>query len=132
MEFSFHNHSIELVKIEGKTWLEMLYERSDPSMLKPEIDVYWIQHGGGDPIEWIRKYPGRQPLLHLKDMIMTTTKEQHYAEIGQGNMNWKGILQAAEEVGVEYVFVEQDETYDRDPFESLDISYRFLKEMGLR
>ncbi len=131
MTFSYHNHSHELAKYDGKTWLETLYELASPAQLKAELDVYWIQHGGGDPVQWICRYAGRQPLMHLKDMAITPQREQRFAEIGQGNLNWKAILQAAQEAGVEYYIVEQDQCYDRDPFDSLALSYKFLKSMGL-
>ncbi|HID55345.1 TPA: sugar phosphate isomerase/epimerase [Candidatus Poribacteria bacterium] len=132
MDFSYHNHNHELAKYEGKTWLERLYEQADPRYLKAELDTYWIQAGGGDPAEWVRKCAGREPLLHLKDMIVTPDRQQRFAEIGEGNLNWPAILQAAKEGGVEWYLVEQDNCYERDPFESLAISYRNLREMGLR
>jgi len=131
MDFSYHNHNQELVRYGEKTWLEMLYEQGDPKHLKAEIDTYWIQAGGGDPAEWVRKCAGREPLLHLKDMCITPEREQRFAEIGEGNLNWPAIMEAAEEGGVEWHLVEQDRCYDRDPFESLAISYRNLKAMGL-
>ena len=131
MDFSYHNHSHELIRHGEKTWLEMLYDQADPKILKAQIDTYWIQHGGGDPTAWVDKCAGRVPLLHLKDMKITAEREQRFAEIGEGNLNWPAILNAAERGGVEYYIVEQDTCYDRDPFESLAISYRNLKEMGL-
>lgn len=131
MDFSYHNHNHELVKYGKKTWLEMLYEQADPKYLKAEIDVYWITAGGGDPAAWVAKYPGRQPLIHLKDMIVTPQREQRFAEIGEGNLNWAAILPAAEKAGVQWYMVEQDNCYGRDPFEALATSYRNLTEMGL-
>ena len=133
MDFSYHNHSHELARLgtTGKTWLELLYERADPAHLKAEIDTYWIQHGGGDPAFWIKNMAGRQPILHLKDMIVTPEREQRFAEIGQGNLNWNAILAEAASGGVEWYVVEQDQCYDRDPYESLALSYRYLSEKGL-
>ena len=61
---------------------------------------------------------------------MTPGREQRYAEIGEGNMNFEAILKAAAESGVEYLLVEQDDSYDRDPFESLAISFNNLRDMG--
>ncbi len=132
MTFSYHNHNHELALYDGKTWLERLYGSIDARYLKAEIDTYWIQAGGGDPAAWVRRYAGRQPLLHLKDMAVTPEREQRFAEIGEGNLNWPAIMEAAKEAGVEWYLVEQDQCYGRDPFESLAISYRNLRGMGLR
>jgi sugar phosphate isomerase/epimerase len=135
MDFSYHNHSHELAKHDGRTWLEVLYEQAKPHVLKAEIDTYWIQHGGGDPAAWIRRCAGREPLVHLKDMVIAPSSEgrpeQRMAEIGEGNLNWPAILEACEAGGVQWYLIEQDLCYDRTPFESLDISYRNLKAMGL-
>ncbi len=130
MDFSYHNHHHELARYGDKTWLARLYETADPAVLKAEIDTYWIVAGGGDPVAWIRRCAGRQPLLHLKDMRIMPDREIRMAEIGEGNLNWPAILQAAEESGVEHMLVEQDRCYERDPFESLAISFRNLQAMG--
>ena len=130
MDFSYHNHSHELARIGERTWLAALYEDADPKALKAELDTYWITSGGGDPAAWIRKCAGREPLVHFKDMCIVE-REQRFAEIGEGNLNWPDILAACDEGGVEYALIEQDNCYGRDPFESLAISYRNLKAMGL-
>ena len=131
MDFSYHNHNHEFAKHDGKLWLEALYEWIPADMLKAEIDTYWVQAGGADPALWVEKMAGREPLLHLKDMAVTPEREQRFAEIGEGNLNWERILEVAARCGVEYYLVEQDRTYDRTPYESLEISYRNLKAMGL-
>jgi sugar phosphate isomerase/epimerase len=131
MDFSYHNHNHELTRYGQKTWLAMLYEQADPKVLKAEIDTYWITAGGGDPAEWVKKCAGREPLLHLKDMCVAPGREVRFAEIGEGNLNWPRILAEAEAGGVEYALIEQDNCYERTPFESLEVSYRNLKAMGL-
>ena len=127
--FSYHNHSFELERFNGRTGLEILYEDSDPKYFNSELDTYWIQHGGGDPAAWIRELKGRAYIVHLKDMAMDD-RTQLFAEVGEGNLNWPAILDACKEAGVEWYIVEQD-TCQRDPFESLGISLRNLKEMGI-
>ncbi len=129
LTFSYHNHSFELVKFGKRTGLDLLYEESDPRYLKAEIDVYWVQHGGADPAAWIRKVAGRMPVVHLKDMVILDGKPA-MAEIGEGNLNWPSILAACKDAKVEWYAVEQD-ICQRDPFESLKISYDNLKQMGL-
>ena len=131
IDFSYHNHNHELMRCGLSTWLAELYDRADPGILQAELDVYWLQAGGADPTAWIRRCAGREPLLHLKDMAVGPDRSQRMAEIGEGNLNWPAILQAAGESGVEWYLVEQDECYGRDPFESLAISYRNLVGMGL-
>ena len=130
LTFSYHNHSFEFEKFGDKIGLEILRTESDPECFNLEIDTYWVQHGGGDPADWIRKCKGRVPLLHLKDMALKDGR-QIMAEVGQGNLNWPAILQAAEEAGVEWYLVEQD-VCQRDPFESLAISLRNLRATGIR
>lgn len=130
LDFSYHNHSRELVRCDGDTWLARLYDAAGADVVKAEIDTYWIQAGGGDPAAWIRRCAGREPLLHLKDMVVQPDGEQRFAEVGEGNLNWPAILEAAEDGGVEYLLVEQDRCYDRDPFDALAVSYRNLQRMG--
>lgn len=127
--FGYHNHSFELQKYNDKTGLEILYEESDPQFVTAELDTYWLQNGGADPIAWIRKLAGRVPVIHFKDMTIIDA-EQAMAEVGEGNLNWPGILEACQESGVKWHVVEQDHC-QRDPFESLAISLRNLKQMGL-
>lgn len=132
LDFSYHNHSFEFVRIGRRTGLDVIFDESDPRYLKAEPDTYWIQHGGGDPAAWIRRCAGRAPLIHLKDMLITPQREQRYAEVGSGNLNWPAIFAAAQEAGVEWSIVEQDECYERDPFDSIAISYAYLHGLGLR
>lgn len=129
LTFGYHNHSFELEKFGDRTGLHILLEDSDPRYFTFEIDTYWIQHGGASPVAWINKLQGRLPLLHLKDMTIRDG-EQIMAEVGEGNLDWPGILAAAKDAGVVWYIVEQD-TCERDPFESLKISLDNLKAMGL-
>ncbi len=84
LKFIYHNHNFELAKFDGTTGLDILIEQSDPDTFDFEIDVFWIQAGGGDPAEWIRKVDGRMKVVHLKDMAVTTGREQRFAEVGKG------------------------------------------------
>lgn len=133
LTFSYHNHSFEMIRYGNRTGLDIILDESDPRYLKAELDTYWIQHGGGDPAAWIRKVKNRMPVVHLKDMAVVTegwNVQQVMAEIGEGNLNWPEVLAACREANVEWYAVEQDVCL-RDPFESLQMSYQFLKGQGL-
>jgi sugar phosphate isomerase/epimerase len=119
----------KFVKFGQRTGLDLLFEETDPRYLKAEIDVYWVQHGGADPAAWVRKVAGRMPVVHLKDMVILDGK-QIMAEIGEGNLNWPSVLAACKDAKVDWYAVEQD-VCQRNPFESLKISYDNLKGMGL-
>lgn len=131
LDFSYHNHSHELARYEGKTWLQRLLDEGDPRM-KWELDIYWIQHGGGDPAVWLRKVAGRIPLLHLKDMAVTPEREQRFAAVGEGNMNFDPIMREARAAGVRWYLIEQDQSYGKDPVDELAVSYRACRAMGLK
>ena len=128
--FVYHNHSHELEKYEdGRTALQIMMEDGDPEYFMFEPDVYWLQHGGASPVAWLKKMGERAPVIHFKDMTMHG-REQVFAEIGEGNLDWDGIVAACEEIGAEYYIVEQDRC-ERDPFESLKISFDNMKAMGI-
>ena len=122
---AYHNHSIEFRRLNGRLLLEVIYEETEAANLQAELDTYWVQHGGGDPVDWCRRLRGRLPLLHLKDYVIDAESKPTYAEIGLGNLNWEAILAAAEEAGCQWYIVEQD-ICARDPFESLKLSFDYL------
>ena len=128
IRFGYHNHAFEFERVGGKLALEMIFETSDPRYLAAEIDTYWVQYGGGDPVEWVRRVKGRMPAVHCKDYAVTANAP-HFAEVGQGNLDWRRILAACRESGVEWYIVEQDAPVPsgRDIFESVAMSCRFLK-----
>jgi sugar phosphate isomerase/epimerase len=129
LTFSYHNHAFELEKHGGRTGLAILFEESDADVFAGELDTYWLQFGGADPAQWIRRLKGRVPLVHLKDMAVQANTPI-MAEVGEGNLNWDAILTACRDAGVLWYIVEQD-VCQRDPFESLGISLRNLRAMGL-
>jgi sugar phosphate isomerase/epimerase len=130
VKVGYHNHNHELVKFEGKTAMQIMLDDCSPDVWM-EIDTYWIQAGGGDPCEWIAKCSGRIPCVHFKDMTVTNDRQQLMAEVGEGNLNWKGIISACKSAGVKWYIIEQDNCNGRDPFESIAISLRNMRGMGL-
>ncbi|WP_284644531.1 sugar phosphate isomerase/epimerase family protein [Paenibacillus silviterrae] len=131
LSFIYHNHNFEFTKLNGRLGMDILLEETDPRFVGFELDMYWVQAGGADPAEWIRKVKGRMKVAHFKDMMIYPEREQRFAEVGEGNMNYAAIVEACRSTGVEWAAVEQDNCYDKDPFECLATSYRNLRQLGL-
>lgn len=124
----YHNHHWEFAKLEnGKLFIEELCDKFTPEELGITLDTYWVQAAGGDPIAWIKKLHGRIDRIHFKDMAMNMTdKAVRIASIGEGNMNYDGIIQACLDENIEYGYVELDNCYGEDPFDCMKRSYDFL------
>jgi len=112
---------------DGVTGMDVLLNETDSEAVGFELDLYWVQAGGGSPFDWVRKVAGRMQVIHLKDMAIVS-RAPVFAEVGEGNMDYDGIIEACHENGVEWYVVEQD-VCRRDPFESLEISLRNLLKM---
>lgn len=128
VQFLYHNHDWEFETFDGESALDILLAETDPELVKLELDVYWAQKGGVDPAQYLRKLQGRCPVLHVKDM--EPGEERFFAEVGEGVLDFGAILAVAEEIGTEWLVVEQD-ACRRPPFESIAISYRNLRAMGV-
>lgn len=126
LKFIYHNHNFEFEKFDGVTGMDLLMSNTDPETLGFELDTYWIQAGGGNPVEWIKKVEGRMEVVHFKDMAIKNGQQQ-FAEIGEGNLNWHAIIDVCRETGVQWYAVEQD-LCRHDPFESLQMSLTYLKK----
>lgn len=129
ISYGYHNHKIEFQKIDGEAILDLLIRETSPEVTF-ELDTFWVQTGGGDPAAWIDKVKGRIPLLHLKDLTIVDD-QVIMAEVGEGNINFHRIINSARAAGVEWYIIEQD-ICQRDPFESIAISLKNIKAMGVK
>lgn len=130
IKLAYHNHSFEFEKYGDKTGFEVLYEESDPDYLEAKIDTAWVQRGGADVVEWIKKLAGRMTVIHFKDYTIVDN-EIVLSEVGEGNLNWPGIIAASWDANIRWYVVEQDRCR-RDPFESIKISYDNLVAMSVK
>lgn len=124
---SYHNHALEFVKFRGTTVLDTIFAHTARRNLTAELDTYWVQFGGGDPVAWCAKLAGRLSVLHLKDYGFTTENKPVFAEIGRGNLDFARIIAAAENSGCRWFVVEQD-TCPGDPFDSLRLSFEYIRQ----
>ncbi|MDO5327531.1 MAG: sugar phosphate isomerase/epimerase [Clostridia bacterium] len=124
--FMYHNHDREFIHRDGKPILARLAEEIPALDMGFTVDTFWVQAGGGDPAQWIQDLSGRVPCIHLKDYAYGKSM----AVVGEGNINFDRVFQAAEAAGTKYMLVEQDDCHGEDPIECLRRSYLYLKANG--
>ena len=140
MQFCYHAHEHEFARVDDSSGYDIMLTRSDPELLKMEMDVFWATYAGQDPLDYFRKYPGRFPLLHIKDLkpgfpTSTTsfpydTGPNPFAPVGEGRIDWVKIFAHARQAGTQHIFVEQDRC-DGSPFEAIKTSFNYLKNLRL-
>jgi sugar phosphate isomerase/epimerase len=122
--FAYHNHDFEFVPLENQLPFDVLLEATDPNYVKIEMDLFWIRKGGHEPLGYFQRWPGRFPMVHVKDM----TADGRMVDVGAGAVDWRAIFAHRRQAGIEHYFVEHDEP--ADPMASIAASYRYLD--GLR
>lgn len=124
----YHNHNMEFARIgEGREiYLERFLRDFTPDELGFTLDTYWVQAGGGDPVQWLNRLARPRSLRPSQGYGLRGRPSPAMAPVYEGNMNFDGILKACEQAGARYLLVEQDDCYGADPFECLAMSYRNL------
>jgi sugar phosphate isomerase/epimerase len=129
LQLAYHNHSYEFVPLDGRLPYDLLLEHTDPALVRLELDLFWITFGGGDPLAYFSRYPGRFPLVHVKDMTPKPTPdvapEQVMVDVGRGSIDWKRIFARSRDAGIEHYFVEHDQP--ADALASIRASYDYLR-----
>jgi sugar phosphate isomerase/epimerase len=141
VQFAYHNHSFEFEKVDGleKLPFDYLLSQTDPKYVKVEMDLCWITVGGQDPVAYFNKYPGRFPLVHVKDWSKEGSDPGgnvgavghavtgHLANVGSGSIDWKNIFAHSGKAGIQHYFVENDEAKSLD---DPGASYAYLSNLN--
>ncbi|MGH9435982.1 MAG: sugar phosphate isomerase/epimerase family protein [Terriglobia bacterium] len=140
VEFCYHNHIREFEPLAGNTnGYTILLTECEPSLVNMEMDIFWATYSQQDPIHWWRRYPGRFPLLHIKDLrkgITVNPREfpgrgvNPFVPVGQGRIDWPRIFSHVHLAGTKYIFVEQDRC-DGSPLVAIKQSYHYLRNLRL-
>lgn len=125
LRFAYHNHDFEFAPVEGRLPYDVLLERTDPSLVQMEMDLYWITKAGQDPLAYFAKYPGRFPMVHVKDAKGDAARTM--TAVGSGVIDWRTLLSHHAQAGIRHYFVEHDQP--ADPFASIEASYRYLAKL---
>ena len=134
ISFFYHDHGFEPVKYGNGTLLDEMISKTDPALVHFEMDVLWTWLPNVDPVALIHKYPGRFKLMHIKDMkpggargsLSGGIPAEQQAAIGEGQVPWPKLLEAAQKDGFEYYFLE-DET--PDPMVNVPKSVAYLEKV---
>lgn len=124
LSLGYHNHAHEFVVNEGEIMMETVLKNTEPDIVM-QFDVFWVAYAGYDPIRYIRKYAGRQPLLHLKEL---GPDRKSNVECGTGILDFDAIIRAGMEAGTKHFIVEQEQ-YTLPPVESCRVSLKNLLEI---
>jgi len=123
LQFGYHNHNFEFDTVDGKVpYFDVFLTELDKDLVTMEMDMFWVIKAGRDPVEIIKKYPGRFQLFHMKDMytneepFFTTVDVKDFAPVGEGVIDFKRILEVKDIAGMKYMIVEQDLSRDGTPF----------------
>lgn len=147
LKLCYHNHDFEFVKVGDEYAIDILY--AEVAELMPEFDTCWVNVGGENPAAYIRKYKGREEILHLKDFVGGKSDNMYaligidedeekdvdankfeLRPVGYGVQDFPEILKAAEEVGIRWVVVEQDNpSMGKTPMECAETSINYLKTL---
>jgi sugar phosphate isomerase/epimerase len=128
IQFAYHNHNFEFKNINGLVpYYDIYMAEMDPNFVTMEIDLFWANKAGQNPVDMFKKYPGRFQLFHMKDMH---TKQNPFYDVikddispvGAGVIDFKAILAAKDIAGMKYLFVEDDNQGNGKPFESIGTS----------
>ena len=143
----YHNHDFEFKKVNGKAILDILYEEIPAYLLQTQFDTCWVKFAGESPVEYLKKYAGRAPLVHLKDFwsdgengvapydLIGKGSEARkktnfeFRPIGYGVQDIPSIIKASEEAGAEWLIVEQDESFVRPTMEAARMSIEYLHSL---
>ncbi len=150
MKLAYHNHDFEFAKIDGEYALDILYREVPAELLETQLDTCWVNVGGENPAEYIRKYAGRMYTVHLKDFVGEKSEKMYeligiddgaqekvdekqefcLRPVGYGKQDFPAIVKAAKEAGAEWVIVEQDNpSMDKTPLECAQMSIEYLKKL---
>ncbi len=136
LRLMYHFHAFEWIRFGDVRGIDILLNETDPEAVWFQPDVFWITSAGAEPSAELRRFRGRACSIHVKDYAIDPIQgkiesvPRRFAPVGQGNLNWPGILAAARDIGIERFVVEQDECAG-DEFDAIRASIDALHAMGL-
>jgi sugar phosphate isomerase/epimerase len=131
MTFAYHNHNLEFVQHGKETAYDYLLRTTDPELVKMQLDVAWMVAGRRDPLYYLGKHKDRFSSLHVKDLAPGANDIMRLmpSDVGEGIVDWSRVIPAALDVGVQFLFVEQEPPYAHSPLHSAKTAYTHLRSL---
>jgi sugar phosphate isomerase/epimerase len=129
LRLGYHNHSFEFQKFGGRYGYDIFFESVDPALVHNEIDTYWVQHGGENPVKYLKRFAGHIQVVHFKDMGPGEKKPM--VPVGEGVLDWPNIIKACKAGGTEWICIEQDDCTPLETWEAARQSLASCKKWGL-
>ena len=126
LKFGYHNHEYEFETENNQVLYDVLLSNTEADLVYMELDLGWVVVAGKDPLDYFKKYPGRFPLWHLKDMDMN---KKESTEFGKGGLDIPSMMAHKKASGVKHIFIEQEE-YASNPLESMKHNMAYLKNLS--
>ncbi|MDB4906638.1 MAG: Xylose isomerase domain protein barrel [Gemmatimonadetes bacterium] len=123
LRFAYHNHDFEFATLNGQVGYDVLVAETNPDHVELEMDLYWVTKAGVDPMKYLRAFPTRISMVHLKDA--TAAPERNMVDVGAGVLDFPALLAAS--ARIEHAFVEHDEP--KDSLASAAASFNYLSRM---
>ena len=130
----YHFHAFEFVTFGDVRGIDILLSDTSPENVYFMPDVFWLTNAGTEPSVSLRMFAGRAFYMHVKDYAIRKLEGKiedvpfHFAPVGDGNLNWDGIVKTANDIGITHFVVEQDRC-EGDVFEAIERSYKALHRM---
>jgi sugar phosphate isomerase/epimerase len=133
LKFGYHNHDYSFKQLEGQYPQDVLMQGTNPDTVDFEMDIYWVAVPEEDPEAWLKKYPGRWKLVHVKDRDKSAPKGEGdwSVDLGTGKLDYKKILKTAKDNGVEYFIVEQEKYTGSTPLKSAQVDADYMKNLRI-
>jgi sugar phosphate isomerase/epimerase len=133
IRFAYHNHDYSFVKMDGDTGQDVMMKNTDAGTVDFEMDMYWVVTAGEDIETWLKKYPNRFRLCHVKDRKKGATADDKDAscDVGTGSIDYTKIIKAAGEAGMQYFIVEQEKYDGTTPLKAAEASAAYLKTLNI-
>lgn len=127
----YHAHGYEFQPYDDGTLLDYIIKNTNPKYVSFEMDIFWIQFGGGAPVGLLKKYGDRWKLIHLKDMRKGTVKDltggtaaENDVALGMGEVDIPGVIREAKKIGIKHFFIEDESNLE---YENVPKSIAYLK-----